>query len=323
MKWTLVILLLGMSPPALAMDCRKATSPIDKTICADPAALAADQELEKAYTALYSRASEADKKQILQSQRSWLKQRVNSCSDEKKPSAKCLIDLTQNRTLFLQGKSQNGPGTGHDLTPLIIEQAGSAKLYEEDIALMKFPAPALPGEKLFNTAIDKLLKDVPTSKDSDDMQDMIYIYDLTLHLIYASPQFLSASVETYAFEGGAHGNSGTSGINIDVANGKLLTFTDVFEPSAHQKLEDSCLSQIRVQRREKSMDDEIDPKTLKEMRGTIHDTIGRLDSWFFSSKDGTVTFDPYAVGSYAEGSYTCVFPSGVLKPLYNAGSVLP
>ncbi len=321
--WAFLILLFGLSQPALAMDCRKATSPVDKAICADPAALGADQELEKAYSTLYSHASEADKKQILQSQRAWLKLRVNGCSEEKKPSAKCLIDMTQSRSLFLQGKPESGPGTGQDLTPLIIEQAATAKLYEEDIALMKFSTPALPGEKLFNTEMDKLLKDVPSTKDADDTQDMTYSYDLTLHLTYASPRFLSASVETYTFEGGAHGNYGKSGINIDVAKGKLLAFADVFEPSAHQKLEDSCLSQIKTQRKEKSIDEELDPKTLKEMHGTISDTIGRMDGWFFSGKDGTVTFDPYAVGSYAEGSYTCVFPLEVLKPLYKAGSVLP
>jgi len=318
-----MIFFFGLSQPALAMDCRKAASPIDKAICADPAALAADQELEKAYSGVYSHASETDKKQILQSQRSWLKLRINGCLEDKKPSIKCLIDMTQSRSLFLQGKPRSGPGTGHDLTPLIIEQAGTAKLYEEDIALMKFSAPALPGEKLFNTEIDKLLKDVPGFKDSDDTPDMTYSYDLTLDLTYASPLFLSASAGTYTFEGGAHGNYGKSGINIDIAKGKLLTFADVFEPSAHQKLEDSCLSQIKTQRKEKSIDDEIDPKTLQEMRGTIHDTIGRMDGWFFSSKEGTVTFDPYAVGSYAEGSYTCTFPLDVLRPLYKAGSVLP
>ncbi len=322
-KTAFLILFFGLSQPALAMDCRKAASPVDKAICADPAALAADQELEKAYSALYSHASDADKKQILQSQRAWIKSRVNGCSEDKKPSVKCLVDMTQSRSLFLQGKPQSGPGTGQDLTPLIIEQAGSTKLYEEDISLMKFSAPTLPGEKLFNAQMDKLLKDLPTSKDSDDMQDMTYSYDLTLHLTYASPRFLSASVETYTFEGGAHGNSGTNGINIDVANGKLLAFADMFEPSAQKKLEESCLSQIKVQRKEKSIDEEIDAKTLKEMRGTISDTIGRMDGWFFSAKEGTVTFDPYAVGSYAEGSYTCVFPLEILRPFYKAGGVLP
>ncbi len=90
--WTLGLLAglgasLSLAAPALAMDCKKAVSPADKAICADPAALAADQALESAYAALSSAWGEAEKKQLLQSQRSWLKDRAATCVENKKASA--------------------------------------------------------------------------------------------------------------------------------------------------------------------------------------------------------------------------------------------
>ncbi len=317
------IIAFGLAQPALAMDCQKAASPLEKAICADPAAQAADQAMDGAWSALYGRAPEAEKKQLLQSQRAWLKLRTNFCADDKKPSVKCLIDWTQRRAAYLQGRPESGPGTGHDLVPVTVAQAGTAKLYEQDITVSKFAAPVLPGEKLFNAEIDKLLKDAPSAKDKGDQPDMTYTYDLHLRVTYASPQFLSASMETYLFSGGAHGNSGTNGINIDVAKGKDLSFGDVFEPAAFPKLEELCLTQIKAQKAEKMPDYDQSPAAMKELRSTIGDDLSKFDRWSFTAAQGTVTFDPYELGAYVEGSYECTFPVEVLHPFYKLGSVLP
>jgi uncharacterized protein YecT (DUF1311 family) len=315
--------LLGLAPPALAMDCQKAASPLEKAICADPAASAADQAMDKAWSPLYGRSSEAEKKQLLQSQRAWLKQRASSCSDDKKPSVKCLIDWTQRRALYLQGKPETGPGTGHDLIPVIVAQTGTKNLYEVDISTSKFSAPVLPGEKLFNTEVDKSLKDAPSKKDGDDRRDMTYSYDLHQRVTYASPQFLSATTETYLFSGGAHGNSETSGINIDIAKGKDAAFADVFDEAAHKKLGDLCFEQIKAQKKEKDMDLNNGLYTVEQLRKTVEDAVGALGRWSFTASQGTVTFDPYELGAYVEGSYECTFATDVLHPLYKAGSILP
>ncbi len=320
---TTALTILFYGQPALAMDCQKAASPIDKAICADPAATAADQAMSTAYSALFAAASESGKKQLLQSQRGWLKLRSGTCTDDKKPSVKCVIEWTQRRAAFLQGKPETGPGTGHDLTPVIIEQAGTKKLVETDITVSKFSEPALPGEKLFNTQIEKLLKDEPSAKDDDDSSEMTYSFDLYLRVTYASPRFLSASMETYSFTGGAHGNGGTSGINIDVAKGKDLTFADAFDEAAHKKLGDLCFAQVKAQKKEKDTDLEGGLYTVEELRKTIDDGLSAMEGWSFTATEGSVVFNPYELGSYAEGAYQCTFPTDVLRPLYKQGSILP
>lgn len=317
------IMALGLAQPAFAMDCQKAASPLEKAICADPAAQAADKAMDGAWSALYGRSSEDEKKQLLQSQRAWLKQRANFCAEDKKPSVKCLIDWTQRRAAYLQGKPESGPGTGHDLVPVIVAQTATAKLYEQDITVSKFAAPVLPGEKRFNVEIDKLLEEAPSKKETDDQRDMTYTYDLHLRITYASPRFLSASMETYLFSGGAHGNSSTNGINIDVAKGTDLTFADAFEATAFPKLEDLCLTQIKAQKAEKMPDYDNSPAGIKELRSTIGDDLSKFDRWSFTAAQATVTFDPYELGAYVEGSYECTFPVEVLHPFYKTGSILP
>jgi uncharacterized protein YecT (DUF1311 family) len=306
------------------MDCAKASLPTDKAICSDPTASAADQALNAAYSVVLARSSELEKKQLLQSQRAWLKSRTNIClGDDNKPSVKCLIEQTRKRSFYLQGKPESGPGTGHDLMPIVIEQSATKTRYERDMTVSKFLSPTLPGEKLFDTEVEKLLKDAPFEKDKNDTQDSDYVYDLDLHVTYASPTFLSATMDTYSFEGGAHGNSGTTGLNIDVAKGKMIAFEDVFESSAHKKLEEECLSQIKAQKKEKGGELDPDPKEMQTISETIAGAIGKFDSWSISATQAIVTFDPYAIGSYAEGSYSCAFPIESLKPLYKAGSILP
>jgi len=323
-KWAFALVFFGFSLPVSALDCGKATLPTDRAICSDPAAAAADQALNTAYSALFARASETEKKQLLQSQRAWLKFRTNIClGDNSKPEVKCLIERTQRRSAYLQGKPESGPGTGHDLMPIIVEQAAAKTRYEQDITVSKFLSPALPGETLFNSHVEKLLKDAPSEKDKNDLQGSDYVYDLDLRVVYASPKFVSASMDIYTYEGGAHGNSGTVGLNIDLAKGKIVEFADVFEPSAHKKLEEACLSQIKAQKKEKSAELDPDPKEMKKTRDTIAESIGKFDSWSMSATQGVVTFDPYTIGSYAEGSYACAFPIEMLRPFYTAGSILP
>ena len=322
-NWAFTIIGLGLAQPALAMDCQKAASPVDKAICADPAASAADEAMGAAYSALYGSFSEAEKKRLLLSQRTWLKLRTNECGGDKKPSVKCLIHWTQRRGLYLQGKPESGPGTGHDLVPVVVAQNGTAKLYELDITASKFATPVLPGEKLFNAEVDKLLREAPSKKEDDDLPEMTYSYDLHMRVTYASPQFLSASAETYLFSGGAHGNSGTSGINIDVAKGKNVTFADAFDETAHKKLNELCFAQIKAQKKEKDMPLEGGLYTVEQLRQTIDDGLAQFERWAFTATQGTVTFDPYELGAYVEGSYNCTFATDVLHPMYKAGSVLP
>lgn len=68
--------ILGTSMPAWAIDCTKASDPIDKTICGDAKLKAADAAMSQAYGALLKTAPDAEvRAMLINSQRRWISAR--------------------------------------------------------------------------------------------------------------------------------------------------------------------------------------------------------------------------------------------------------
>jgi uncharacterized protein YecT (DUF1311 family) len=306
---------LGIGP-AMALDCAKATTPVEKAICADPAAAGADESMTKAYDLLAARLSAPEKTTLLISQRRWLKRRADACpADNGDAMASCLTDETERRRAFLAGEPISGPGAAQSLTPVLIQHVGLPNQYDLDIEAVKFADPRLPGEKRFNAKVNALLKEVPKIDQTDIRQDMVYTYDLDVGASFASPEFVSARVEIYDFSGGAHGNSSTSNFAIDLTTGKELQFSDLFEAAAQAKFVAACLDDIKRQKQEKMPDDPFGVVSAAEQKKTIEESVGDLTRWSLYATKAEISFDPYALGAYVEGSYTCDFPAGMVRPL--------
>lgn len=63
----------ALSAPALAIDCKKAATAVEKLICSDRGAVSADAELNRSYAALLKQAPDADiRAMLVQSQKRWL-----------------------------------------------------------------------------------------------------------------------------------------------------------------------------------------------------------------------------------------------------------
>ena len=72
--------------PAMALDCQRAATSSEKTICADPTALAADADLGKAFAALHASLDPKAKTQFGAAEVAWLALRDSNCADEKGPA---------------------------------------------------------------------------------------------------------------------------------------------------------------------------------------------------------------------------------------------
>jgi uncharacterized protein YecT (DUF1311 family) len=310
--------------PVMALDCARARAPVEKAICGDPDAEAADEDMAKAYNALAATLSPQHMAALVTSQRRWLKRRADIClAREGEGVASCLVDETKRRRAFLAGEPLSGPGAAQKFRPVLIQHVGKPYQYDLDVNAQEFADPALPGEKLFNAKVDKLLEGVPGIEQSGFRQKMVYSYMLDVSATFASPQFVSAHVELDDFSGGAHGNSSTSNFAIDLETGKELSFADLFEPAAKQQLVDQCLAQIRQQKREKMPDDPFGVVSEKEQKAEVKKSVGDLSRWTFTANKAEVTFDPYALGAYVEGPYFCDFPAALLRPLLKVDYFAP
>ena len=84
-------LFLVMPVQAASFDCAKAGSAIEKLICADNTLSKLDSDLGKAYKQATSQG--ADKQQLINSQRQWLRDVRNVCQDSIDDSISIVVSL--------------------------------------------------------------------------------------------------------------------------------------------------------------------------------------------------------------------------------------
>lgn len=320
-----VLLVLG-AEPAHAFDCSKAQSAVEKAICANDRLKASDDAMTAAYLALRNSLTGPDRKTLGMSQSKWVKAREDNCGYQEGAELNtCVLDRTEERRRLLLAEPESGPGTGSRLMPVFIQQDGDPHHYDVDYTLIKFVKPATPGETLFNKEVTKIIKAAPLKREAEAAPEgMTYMSYMTLTLTYASPKFLSAQTDGYLFSGGAHGNGGTSGITIDLVRGAPMKTLDLFDNKAIEALKTDCVKQVLAQKKEKLEGEDFDPANDPlYSEQTVVEHLKSLDRWNFWQDKATVTFNAYAIGSYAEGPYICDFAMDHLRKLAKPGAALP
>ena len=314
--------LLTSVSPAAAIDCKKATSKVEKAICASDVLFQADRRMNEHYKRFKEAMPPDAASTLRQSQRFWLKRR-GWCEHTDGPISECILRETVDRTHLLSGEPLSGPGTGSALEPVFLVQQGGAKLYEVDVAVLRFAVPANDGESAFNIAINELLSTAPMGETEEAAGfTRPFAHQLTMAVTFASPKFISAKAFLYQYTGGAHGNTTTRNFNVDLVSGKAARFADLFEPSARAILTQGCFSQIQEAKRARFGEATEGLYGNQERRQIVNDTVGDLVNWSIDQTTATVIFDPYSIGAYAEGSYECNFRMSHLRALMKPDSPL-
>jgi uncharacterized protein YecT (DUF1311 family) len=320
------LLMLHASTPADAFDCAKASTVVERAICADPDLKASDDGMSQAYAHLRETMQGRERNMLQLAQKRWVNLREDRCNGETGTAlTSCLLNFTRERRLLLEGAPESGPGAGVPIVPVFIQQEGGAKQYDVDYTLLRFASPATAGQELFNRELNKIGDKAPLGPHGQDaMEGMQLSAIASAKLSYASPRIISSAVDIWSFDGGAHGNGGTTNVNVDLVGGRFITFDAVFDPADKEPLVVSCRQQIRSQKIEKMDGEEFDPKNDPNYQdSTIEEYVGDMTRWTFSADEAVVTFDAYAIGSYAEGSYNCTYAMGVLRSLARDPALLP
>lgn len=308
--------------PALAFDCGKAATAVEKAICADPQLKRLDDELADAYAAVKAASTPAEQKMLARSQKRWIAER-EYCSGGDSGVTACIADKTKDRLSLLLAAPESGPGAAGKMVPVFVVQDGTATRWDINIAVLRFADARTPGEKHFNRIADDILKKAKEPPHEADPSGMIYALEDSLIVTYASPRLISARQDNYAMSGGAHGNYGSGSFNIDMATGRELKIGDIVDEAGAATLTARCKAEIDAERRKRVPDSEDVPYDEKERDATIAQNVRDLSSWSIGEDEITVIFNPYAVGSYSEGEYTCTFPTREVKALARPGALLP
>ncbi len=329
-----------LAPAASAFDCAKASTDTEKAICADPAAKAADDAMTAAYEALLSKMQGEQAAMLKASQRAWLKLREQNCGWQETAAEKaaCLVEKTTQRADYLSAKPASGPGFGDSpaLVPhLSAHDFGKGKCSSE-VSLYRFAGAAGDGgEKVFNGWVDDLAKNLENDyggyAEGDLPEGMACEYSAGAVITYASPDLVAMNVSIYMFGGGAHGNSTANSITLDRKTGKALLFSDVFGPDATKALTAKCAEGIKAAKYERFAEsgskEEVEQLVAGDMTNyaeAIGAGVSDFNNWLIYEDRAEVYFPPYALGSYAEGDYTCAIPKADLQAASGAkGWIVP
>jgi uncharacterized protein YecT (DUF1311 family) len=312
--------LATLAGSAQAFDCSKASTKAEKAICADPAARAADDDLGKAFAAAISEMSASTRAAAVAAQVRWIAERDGACADQTGPKySACLAKQSLGRRDFLAAEPEAGSGAPGRLAPVFRHEKGSKHKAAVDLQLLKYPAPATPAERAFDAAVERDVGPLD-QPDKGDPGDIAWEYVRSMRLAYASPRLISAHLEGYNSTAGAHPNSFTADINILVEEGREAKLADLVDGKVAQKLFAFCLKSVRTEKKARFGAD-LPPEV--DLPRTVAEATAKLEAWSFGAESATISYDPYAVGAYAERAYACVIPYATLKPLAKPGFPLP
>jgi len=302
---------LGISS-ALATDCGKARTLAEKTICAHPQALEADEKMARAYFALREKLSPKGRKILLTSQRAWLKWRDFSCASE----WHCYADKSREHAEFLRATPQGMvpvmraqlPGKGRALTEVFA-------------ACYIFISPGTAGEIRYNEFVRKNVRDLPfgdTYKPENySINDHPWVIS-RMKMGRVDERVISAIEYLSFYEGGAHGLQTAKTVNFSRADGRKLMVPKMFSDDALRGvLFEECVAQIAQRKAAEEEEYKTDAvrKVLREYGKDILTFMKDAEIWLLTPAGAEIYFEPYAVGPYAAGFYVCRFPAGQLRAL--------
>ena len=149
----------------------------------------------------------------------------------------------------------------------------------------------------------------------DDLITSTWLFNYDYTIEYYSENLISFTGLVYSYTGGAHGNTYYVSSNYLIFEGdsKLLELSDLFKKDSDylKVLSDYIIKDLQKQGAGWVVNGEL--KSLKE------DEIG---PFAISPRGIRFAFAPYAVGSYAEGSYFVTIDYDSLKSVINADGPL-
>jgi len=321
----LVLALVGIwCMPAAAFDCGRAETAVETAICAAPELKTLDDGLETAYAEVKALSTRAEQKMLVRAQKAWIAEREANCPQSGLGLEGCIRDMTATRLKMFEGRPESGPGVEGQIIPVFIVQEGTEEVYDLDISLLRFAKPRTAGEKRFNAVEEAIAGRIKLGPHDEDTAGHIYALEEAMTFSYGSPAFMSVMHSHWSDLGGAHGNGGLENTNIDMTTGKVIETGDVFDEKAVAKLAAQCKDQIIAEKRQRLEGEAYNPASdpfLQEE--VIAEYVATMSHWSFTDHDASVSFDTYAIGSHAEGSYDCTFALTEVKALALPSAPLP
>lgn len=139
-----------------------------------------------------------------------------------------------------------------------------------------------------------------------------YSQDLTFDVKRADSNVISFTETSYAFTGGAHGNSAVNGINYNAKTGDLIAFSELSDDSAAFR-EDTLAYNQKLAESESYRNRMFSEEDITN--GTLESVLYADNVWYLSTSGLVFMSQPYALGPYAAGTIEFIIPYGDLADM--------
>lgn len=297
-----------------SFDCAKASSVVERAICADAGLAQADLEMATVYGALWGRLTGAAKDHLSQDQVRWLANRAKACTGEAEDVARCVRQRYVARIATLKAESE-GP------YPFVSEQAlvrnGKVRTtrYEIDASYPQFDGPNADFSavnKAFAIAAQKGANDaVPPNDVGHYAANQVWTYLQSFQLFRPGPYGLSVATTFYVFTGGAHGSSGMTATLVDLRTGQRVLPAGVFAAGSDWKRTVTYIARADLKRQfveRPGFPESLEPAAFEKL-------MADPDRYLFKPDGLEIIFNQYDVAAYVMGRYTVDIPYSRLASL--------
>jgi hypothetical protein len=188
-------------------------------------------------------------------------------------------------------------------------------------------ATALKFNQIIKTLVTKPVaafeKEISTMIAEDTLNKGVKnVIEINYDIVYADDDLISVNFLESTFTGGAHGNYTYFTVNYDLKNNRKIQLADLFQPRA-KYLETVAAAATRDLQNRKAPDSTDNLGYAQDIfkEGALP-TAENYQSWNLSRKGLLITFAPYQVASFADGTQTVIVPYAQLKNIAKPDGVL-
>lgn len=307
-----MVCMAPLAGSAASFDCAKAKRSEEKAICANAELSRLDEVVSKAYRESLQRVSAKSQVILRDSQRQWLKYRMDLCVPPRghgDPSQDCLRRQYEMRLRDLKDGAATRVGSFlfytvhlYSYTPCVASdddpdacEDGRSGNFQG--AVSRIDSPLTSGTKRWNDFVGKgagIISDDPHS----DFETSIVVQSASADLVNAC---------SYRYEyphGAAHGMSSVGCITMVLSSGRMLDAADLFDPDTDWK---AFLSVRATEGLKKNLAEILGPDYIPDFT-SVPDVVSSSDRWRFTSSGLEIVFN------YTD-LYTMAFgPGDVLVP---------
>lgn len=305
-----VVTMSALAQAAPSFDCTKATTEVEKTVCASPDLAQADQALAEAYRAVIARAPEEAKALLRADQRTWIAHVGKTCQARWAPPSgfsgyakDCVESAYRVQTEFYTGSALTLlPGSGGVLLGRQVYR--SAPVAAEDIVehAPKIRVESYRYPQFLGPALRPLASDKPPEPDPDSFET-----SSDFKVVVTGDRLLSLERIIYTYQGGAHGTYSSSFETVDLAAARLLTMADIFRPNTPWRAVLARETDTLLRATAKAEEWPYEPLTVAEQTKAVAEPA----RWVLTKSFG-VYFGIYEVGPYAAGAPIASVPYAAL-----------